>query len=272
MAKHFIINPEKNLISKEEIAAIEQDKIAVSQGIWHGRERKAKDAFIEQKCSLKYVKGKVIIKIDLQLKNQTTFADGTKIRLEREFNNFNRRETQPVNAIVISAEHIPEGSEILISHNALHDSNRIFSHESRSVDIEYYSIAEKDCFAWWDDKGELQPMKNYAFAYRVFKPYEGRIGFITPVLLENILYITTGEYKGKVVHTEKAADYVIVYQGKDGKEAQQIRCKHFEDEQPKENGIEEIMAVSEYLTGKVNAGELVIGITPENAKKLNEYL
>ena len=63
---------------------------------------------------LKAVDGKVIISVDLEGKNSHTFSDGTKIRLERQYNNLNRRETHPVNAIVIDGEGVKSGSQILI--------------------------------------------------------------------------------------------------------------------------------------------------------------
>jgi hypothetical protein len=71
--------------------------------------------------------GRVIIKINLESKNTHTFADGTKIRLERQYDNFNMRYVKPVNAEVVSSKYIPEGSEILIHHNATHDTYRLFS-------------------------------------------------------------------------------------------------------------------------------------------------
>ena len=63
------------------------------------------------------VEGRVVISVDLESKNSHTFSDGTKIRLEREYNNLNQRETKPVNAIVIDGEDIESGSQILIHPN-----------------------------------------------------------------------------------------------------------------------------------------------------------
>ena len=63
---------------------------------------------------MRAVEGRVIISVDHEKKNSHTFEDGTTIRLERDWNNLNRRETQPVNAIVIDGEGIKDGAEILI--------------------------------------------------------------------------------------------------------------------------------------------------------------
>lgn len=220
--------------------------------------------------SLKYVQGRVIVSANLESKNSHQFSNGTKITLERGYNNFNRRESQPTNAIVISAEDIPMGCEILIHHNALHDSNRIFNYKPLSgaeegSDIKYFSIKENECFAWRDENGELKPMKNFAFGLRVYAPYKGFIEGIEPELINDVLYITTGELEGKICHTLDKADYQIVFQGKDNREDNVIRCRHFEDEY---NEQEEIIAVSHDLTSKLQSGELLIGLTPSKAKTL----
>ena len=65
---------------------------------------------------LKHVEGRIIVSVDHESKNSHKFADGTVIRLERDYNNLNRRQTQPTNAIVISGKDISKGSEILIHH------------------------------------------------------------------------------------------------------------------------------------------------------------
>ncbi|MES2382389.1 MAG: hypothetical protein V4538_15185 [Bacteroidota bacterium] len=263
--KYFLLNPEKKSLSKDEIQQIESNKTGLSETIWSAREQKAKEVF-EEECTLKHTFGRIIVKANLQSKNEHSFSDGTKIRLERQFNNFNRRETQPVNAIVISADNIPTGSEILIGHNALHDSNKIFSYKSKSPDIQYFSLPEYDCFAWRNSEGKLQPMSNFEFGLRVFKPYEGNIAGIKPMQIKNVLYITTGKFKGLVCHTVEASDYTIIYQGTDGKEAQVIRIRHSDDE---DFDREEVQAISHYLTDGVSSGTLLIGLTVSDCKTLN---
>lgn len=219
---------------------------------------------------LKYISGRVIVEVDIEKKNSHKFQDGTEIRLERKYNEFNRRITEPVNATVISAEHIPSGSEILIGHNSLHDTNKIFnfkplSGEAIASDIKYFSLPEEDCFAWRDENNELQPMKDFCFALRVFKPYKGILEGIEPTEIKNVLYITTGYLNGKVVHTLKASDYEIIYQGLDGREARVIRCRHFQDE---DNEKEEIVAISGDLTKQVNSGKLLVGLSKSDCKAI----
>ena len=221
---------------------------------------------------LKAVDGKVIISVDLEGKNSHTFSDGTKIRLERQYNNLNRRETHPVNAIVIDGEGVKSGSQILIHPNMTHDTNKIFNYGQLSGDIEgsdikYFSIPVEQCYAWLDeeDNNTWKPLKNFEFALRVYKPYVGLIDGIEPTLVKDVLYVTTGEFKGLVVHTLKACDYEIIFQGIHGREERLIRFRHFPDQ---EHEREEIIAVDYHLTEKVNKGELLVGISPTNITEI----
>lgn len=270
-SKHFLINPDSKPSSQQDVLEVEQRRVKQNADIWDKKERLAKEAF-EEPCTLKHTFGRVIVKADLQSKNYTTFADGTKIRLERQYNNFNRRETQPVNVVVVSAEYIPIGSEILVSHNALHDSNKIFSYTSpsgkKSVDVQYYALPETDCFAWRDENGELKPMQNFEFGLRVFKPYEGDLKWIKPALVKDVLFITTGEFKGMVCHVLKASDYQIIFQGLDGKEDNVIRVRHSQDPNYER---EEIIAISHVMTEQVSCGTLLIGLEASKSKTLKEY-
>lgn len=218
---------------------------------------------------LKWVQGKVIISVDLESKNSHTFEDGTKIRLERQWNNLNKRETHPVNATVISGEGIKSGSQILIHPNMTHETYKIHDFSALSGDVEgsnvkYYSIPEEQCYAWLDGE-EWKPLKNFDFGLRVFMPYLGTIQGIEPSQIKDVLYATTGEFKGKVVHTLKACDYEIIFQGTNGREDRLIRFRHFPDQ---ENEREEVIAIDNYLTNKVNSGELLVGLTPTKAKTI----
>jgi hypothetical protein len=53
---------------------------------------------------LKAPSNRVIIKVDLESKNSHTFKDGTKLKLERVYDNFNMRYVKPVNAEVVDAD------------------------------------------------------------------------------------------------------------------------------------------------------------------------
>ena len=221
--------------------------------------------------SLKHLDKRVVVSVDVNFKNSHQFADGTKIVLERQVNNFNKRETQPVNAVVISAEGIPEGSEVLIGHNSVHDSNRIFDYkplsgESLAGDIQYYSLPIDDCFAWRDKLGTLHPMKNFQFGLRVFKPYDGVITNIEPEVIKDVLYVTTGDLAGKVCHCLKSSDYEIIFQGQNGREDRVIRFRHSDEEELER---EEIIAVNHELTKLVSKGKLLVGLSPTDCEKVS---
>src|SRR6478609_5110390 len=117
---------------------------------------------------LKAPQGRVIVSVNVEGKNSNTFSDGTKISLERNNNNLNRREVAPVNAIALSSDYIPEGSEVLISHNAVHDVNRLFnftalSGESEASEIKYYSLPDSECFVYREQgQTEWTACKGYA--------------------------------------------------------------------------------------------------------------
>jgi negative regulator of sigma E activity len=96
-------------------------------------------------------------------------------------------------------------------------------------------------------------------------PYEGKLSGIEPSLVSDVLYVTTGEFSGKIVHTLKACDYEIIFQDTNGQEGRLIRFRHFPDE---ENEREEVIAIDDYLTDKLNRGELLVGLTPNKAEKI----
>lgn len=226
--------------------------------------------------SLKYVPDRVICSVSMDAKNWHTMPDGTKIRLERKYDNFDNKYTQPINAVVVSADNIPEGVEILLHHNSCHDTNRIFNFKPLSGkeiadDIRYFSVPYSECFAWYNETtSEWLPMPGFDFALRMFEPYHGVIAGIEPELVKNVLYVTTGEYAGKVCYTLRACDYQIVFQDKDGREGNVIRFRSSED--VKSQREMEIVAIANDLTKKVKDGKIYVGLTKTDCKPINQYL
>lgn len=221
---------------------------------------------------LKHIEGRVIVSADMDRKNWYTFADGTRIRYERDWDNLNVRHTKPVNAIVISGENINEGAEILVHPNALVESNEIFNYQPLSGEkiaenVKHFSIPEDMCYAWLDGQ-EWRPLKNFAFGLRVYKQYSGIIQGIEPTLIKDVLFVTTGELEGNVVHVLKSSDYEIIFQDTNDREGRIIRFRHFEDEELNER--EEVIVIDHGLTEKVEDGTLLIGISPTTAKKIHE--
>lgn len=214
---------------------------------------------------------RIFIKCDTNYKNSHTFDDGNKISLQRKFDNFNRRHTQPVNAIVVHSESIPIGAEVLCHHNASHGTYELPDYigldgEFLSSNEKYFSIPETECYAWRVDDGDWQPTYGFDFGLRVFKPYSGALCGILPKQIVNKLLITTGKYCGKAVLTKGACDYEIIYQDKNGREGRLIRLRHFPDEP--EHLRNEIIGIDHNATSKVESGEYLIGLSPQDARKI----
>jgi hypothetical protein len=220
---------------------------------------------------LKAPSNRVIIKVDLESKNSHTFKDGTKIKLERIYDNFNMRYVKPVNAEVVDAKDIPAGAEILIHHNATHDTYKIFNYQrpttEASSDVQYFSIPIEECFMWREGKGSIwNALNNFVTALRIFKPYKGMLEGIEPEVMNNKLYITSGELKGRAVNTVISSDYEIIYQNDDGTEGRIIRLRYF----PDGNDRNEITAINDNLTELVENGDLWVGYSKSDAKQLKE--
>lgn len=213
---------------------------------------------------------RVIIKVDLESKNSHTFKDGTKIKLERVYDNFNMRYVKPVNAEVVSAKDIPEGSEILIHHNATHDTYKIFNYlrptTEASSSMQYFSIPIEECFMWRSEKGSTwNPLNNFITGLRIFEPYTGFLEGIDATLIKNKIYVTSGDLEGNVVGTVISSDYEIIYQDDDGTEGRIIRLRYY----PEGNDRNEVISIEHEMTNKVIRGELLVGYSISDAKKLN---
>lgn len=219
-----------------------------------------------------HTEGRIIISVDTEGKNSHTFENGTTIRIERKYDNFDRKHTQPVNAIVISGENIPEGAEIIIHHNATDEVNLIHNYKSLAgtdvaSSIKYFSIRESEAFAYRDGK-EWLPLPGYDFALRVFKPYNGILEGVEPTLIKGVLFVTTGEYKNNVCITLKACDYQLVFQDITGREKNLIRFRSSENVQEQREC--EVVAYHNEYTKKVLSGDLLVGLTKIEAKPLKE--
>lgn len=226
--------------------------------------------------SLKYVENRIVVKVWLKEKNHHTFSHGVTIRLERQYDNFNRRETEPIQGTVTSAENIPEGALILFHHNACDPVNEIMnsgqlSGEEIASQVKYFSILEKDCFAWKMPKEEWQPTKGFAFALRIFKPYIGSIQGVEPTFVKDALWMRTGQYKDLAVRTIKAADYEIIFREPEtGREERIIRCRPDGDEVEKRD--EEVIAIDHKLTEQILSGKVHVGLSKSDAKPINELV
>lgn len=226
--------------------------------------------------TLTHVEGKIIVQIDMEYKNSHQFEDGTKIRIERKYDCFDQKHTQPVNGIVISADNIPEGSEIICHHNICHDTNRILNYQQLSgkveaSDIRYFSIREDEAFAWYDEINKMwMPLKGFDFALQVFKPYKGILHNIEPTPIKNCLWVTTGEYANNACITLQASNYRMIFQDRNGREKNIIRFRSEEDLKTQREA--EVVCLHHNYTKRVLSGDLHVGLTISDAKPLNEYI
>lgn len=220
---------------------------------------------------LKASDGRIVVSIDMQKKQSHQFEDGTKIHLARGYNNFNLRDYYPVNAVVIAANDIPTGTEILLQYTAIQDTFLVHNYKPLSGsqiadDVKYYSIPQEMAYAYLED-GDWKPMKNIAFALRVFRPYAGALVGIEPTQIKDTLFITTGHLKGKIVKTLKASDYQLVFQDTNGREGNIVVVEHYEDG---DNDRDLIICIMDELTEQVHAGKLTVGLTKTDAKSIHE--
>jgi hypothetical protein len=268
VSKYFVVNPSIQLQDKNLINKLRQEnEIVLAEGF--SKKREADINKLSQEDNLRHIEGRVVVKVDMDGKDSWTFEDGNKIEYKRRFNNLNRSQTEPINAIVISGEGLKKGAEILVHFNAIHDSNRIFDYKDHNESIQYYSIHNDMCFAWFDeDEKEWKAIEPYQLALRVFQPYDGIITGIEPKKIKDVLYVLHGKLKGKVCKTIVASDYEVVAQGRNGRELSLIRFRPFGDAKNKRE--EETIAILEDLTDKVLSGGLLIGITTTNCKKIQE--
>lgn len=269
MSKYFVFGG-KTELTQETIAQIQKE----GQSILKIGDELLDDKVIKQlqgEDNLVHVEGRVVVKLDIKNKDSHTFESGLTIRRERNYNNFNRRETQPVNCIVISGEGIPKGAELLIDHNALHETNRINDYKNSfendgSDRVRYFSIETYECYAWRMGNDNWHPIPPFEFALRVIKPYKGVLHGVEPEILKDTLFVTSGELKGRVVKTVKAADYCLVYQESNGQEGNLICFRPFGN--LKRNMEEEAIAILHKETKQVSDGELLIGYEVKDAKSL----
>lgn len=209
---------------------------------------------------------RIFISVDMDYKNHARL-NSEDISLIRDRDNFDKKYVRPINGIVISSEKIPKGAEVLIHHNATHDTYRIYDYEGLNGEyigsnIRHFSIPESECYAWRVDNGEWNPCEGFEFGLRIYKPYEGFLSML-PTQIKNKLYITTGGLKGKVVMTKGASDYEMTYQDNNGREGKLIRVRHFNKPA---NIREEIVAICNDTTAQVNEGLMLVGLSVYDCK------
>lgn len=223
---------------------------------------------------LKATKGNIVAKVKIDGKDSYTFESGLKIMMQRNTENFDRKYVSVSQGEVVDSEYIPEGATVYFHHNVTHAMYEIFNYNSVSGDdiaqsIKYFSFPEDQCYLWRMGEGELQPLKGFETALRVFKPYNGILQGIEPSILKNVLYITSGDMKGKVCHTLKACDYQLTFLDINGRDNNIIRVRHSDDPN---FDREELVAVNHDYTKQVKTGQLFVGLSASDCKSIKKTL
>lgn len=199
---------------------------------------------------MKATQGNVLVRMDLTQKERYKFSNGQEIYISRG-HEYNLRLDNPNVAEVIHSEKIPAGSIVLMHHNAVHDTYKVFEIKDENV----YSVPSDMIFLYDNGYGWIQN-EGFVISQRIFKPYEGLIIGMQPELVKNRLYILKGLYEGKCVVTLDNAAYRIVY-FLEGREHSIIRTR-----------IREIVAEDVELGKKIEVGEYLVGTTAKDAAKL----
>lgn len=263
VSKHFLLNPNRIHTDGGTTGLLDRQYILNKSG----ETAKSNDnKMLLSDETIKSVKGKIVVKLDLDSKNSWQFENGMKIRYERNFNNMNRNYTQPVNCIVIDGEGITKGSEILVKPNAIHDSYRIFDYKQEYGNVRYYSVNPEFCFAWHNGC-EWIPFGVFDFALQVYQPYEGVLHGIESKMLKDYLYVTTGKLKGYVVKTLVASNHKVTFQDINGREGNIIKFRPFGDKNRRMEA--EALYIDNNLTQKVNNGKLLVGTDISDARKID---
>lgn len=223
---------------------------------------------------IKHIPDRIIVKADIEGKNWHRFTHGLKIRIERDYNNLDRKHTQQVLGEVVSAENIPSGAMILFHHNAIHPVNAINNYSQLSGDeiasgVRYFSFREDECYLWKEyGKKDWNPIKNFAIGLYLYKPYEGQMLGIEPTKIKNILYIASGgKYAGYVCNCLNGTGMPIIFVNEKGVEETIVRLRTFNE--PSER--EEIIAINYELTELVKQGKIWVGTSKKDCKPLNKY-
>ncbi len=269
--KHFVISPKPERLSREAIDKIEADKADVFlKGAVDQRDKNEK-AFEEESDTIVHSAGRVVIKCNLSTKEDETLSNGLIIARPRDWDCFDMKIKNCTQAKVVSSDTIEKGTMVLIGHNVIHDTNRIFDYkEVTGSDVHYYSIPENQIFLKQDENGDWVTLPPFETALKVWKPYTGILHHIPPTFIKDTLFVTSGELKDKAVKTVKSSDYVITYrEPSTGKTQNIIRFRPFGLEA--EHREPEAICVLDDTTEKILNDELIIGIEISDAKTYSQW-
>jgi len=200
---------------------------------------------------------RVLVKVPMDLKEFYQLADDVKLFWPRWINNFDGREDNPVNGVVVNGEGLEEGVEVLLEHNATHESNEIFDSDyPLEPNFKLFSVAVTEVLLWrykYDKEDKLKGWQLYRNVMIVSNLFIHRksIIILEPEQIKNRVFVLRGQYENKALIVAKAVAYTIVYQEANGRDAQITIMKDTES-----IDVPVILGVDEGLTEKVLCGEV----------------
>ena len=79
---------------------------------------------------LKAAQGRILLKVDPDFKNNYSLTKDVTIRLERNVENLNHRETMPVQGICMEDRpNVSREAMVIVNHNSFHPSNQVFDYD-----------------------------------------------------------------------------------------------------------------------------------------------
>jgi hypothetical protein len=212
---------------------------------------------------------RVLIAVDLKYKDRVLLGEsGVVLERPRDYDNLNHRETKISQGWVVNSDYLPIGSEVLVSHNSFHDTNRLFGLdiEIELLNIGVYAVPKMETYCYKYGSKKWNACEGFLLGMKLFEPYNGIIEGIEPKEIKRTLFVTSDcKLKHKVVDTVNAAVLPIVFNDEDFNEIIINRIRHFPNES--DNVREEVLCINQEKTKKVLKGELLIGNNKSDCKK-----
>ena len=225
-----------------------------------------------KKKSLKALRGKMIIKMDVRQKEKLLFCGRDILQIQKGFD-FNLRQDNPSMAIVIDGEGLNAGDFILVHHLSNQPSyaiedNTFLTTEEIADGYKIFSVPIDNGFCYSKDGENWTPCKNFLITSRLFKPYKGKMQGIPHEKIERRLFVVRGydyeggeqvDISGNVMITTDFSDYEIIWHDTKHKETRLVRTRN-----------REVLAIDHKMTKDLKEGKILMGLSEESCKVFNE--
>ncbi len=213
----------------------------------------------------------ILLKIQTKNKEIYNLTEDAQIEISKGFN-FNRREDYPSYGVVIDAQKIPAGAEVLVHHNSTEEAYRVpdynFLTEQEKLDgWKVFTIDRDMVFVYRTDGKDWLPCEDFLITKRLFTPYKGKIAGVGNQRVKNRLFVVRGndvwdeketDLTGKVMVVTENSDYEIIFHNHEHREERLIRTRH-----------RELQAIDEGLTKKLKKGLVYLGLNETDCKPIN---